>query len=457
MPVTVGIATMGESPRTLCETVEGVIRSVSVVGDDAEVLVVVNGRGRVPELDGIDSPALRVIYLDHPNVAVARNTVLAEARHDTVLFTDEDCAVPVEWASQLAAGLSEPGIAAVGAPVRLKVNGPIAAYANYIRVYDAVPSGPGGPLLLVTTNSGFRRDRIPASIRFDPDLSTAGEDTAFSLELGKAGLKTKWLADATPILHGFTEDIEEITHRYIRNSRHGVHLYLGRGNAEAALPGILDLYRQRIQDHYRMDRRFAEFAEPEARTAFAVYDALVSSASAIGYLDRIGAELDHQLIRLDEAGFAAFAEEIGGMVREQTAALSTSDWAALQPEYLGMAGRIGAPDPLLTELKAALRMYARPTYVDPQGPVADVLNHGGANLNVNFLEGLEPLRNAYDDICATGAPTAEAIDLAARALGLSFKVALDAIETTLRFDFRRLVLARRRQSVGMRSRHERAA
>jgi len=457
MPVTVGIATTGDEPRALRETVEGVIRSVSRVGDDAEVLVVVNGRDRVPELDGVDSPLLRVRYLDRRNVAVARNTVLEEARYDTILFTDDDCEVPVEWASQLVAALREPGVAAVGAPVRLNVTGPISAYADYLRAYDAVPAGPDGPLLLVTTNCGLRRDRIPASIRFDPQLNTAGEDTAFSLDLGKAGLKTTWLADATPIRHGFSENIEEITHRFMRNAWHGVHLYLGRGNAEAAIPGVLDLYRQRIQDHYRMDRRFAEFAEPEVRTAFAVYDALVAAVSAIGYLDRIGAELDHQLIRLDEAGFAAFAKQIAEKVREQTATLSTSDWAELRPDYLGMADRIGEAEPLLTEMRAALRTYARPTYVDPQGPVADVLNHGGGDLNVNFLEGLEPLRNAFDDVCATGAPTAHAIDMAVRGLGMSFKMALDAIETTLRFDFRRLVLAHRRHAVGKRSRYERAA
>ena len=433
MALTVGIATTGDDPRTLRETVEGVIRSASIVDADAEVLVVVNGRDRVPELHDIGSPTLRVVYLERRNVAVARNTVLAEARYDTILFTDDDCAVPPEWCSQLAAGLHAPGCVAVGAPVRVEVTGPVSAYFDYQRQYNATPAGPGGPLLLVTTNSGLRRDRIPASIRFDPTLHSAGEDSGFSLALAKAGLPARWLFDATPIRHGLSERIEEITERFRRNAYHGVQLYLGLGHQEASIPGVLRLYRQRIQDDFHFDRRFSELPAIEARIAFSVYDSLATAAMMVGYLDRLGKELAHPLLELDLPGLARFVNQIADQVREQTTALSTSDWAALEVDYRGMRQRLRESQPLLAKVRRGLRRYAAPIPTDPGGPVGDVLDLGAGTQTDNYVDSLAGFRQAYADVCA-GAGTPDELDRAAFALGVPFKVATNAIEFTLLLD-----------------------
>jgi glycosyltransferase involved in cell wall biosynthesis len=444
MTVTVGIATLGIEPR-LRSTVEGVLRSAALAGPEAEVLVVVNGRDRVPELHDIGSSMVRVRYLDRPNVAVARNTVLAEARHDTILFTDDDCAVPPEWCTQLAAGLREPETVAVGAPVQVEVAGPVSAYFDYQGNYNAVPIAPGGPLLLVTTNCGLRRDRIPASIRFDPRLFSAGEDTCLSLALGKAGRSVGWLADATPLRHGFTERISEITDRFVRNAFHGVTLYLEHGYVEASMPGVLAHYRQHLDGDSAVVRQFSELVAPEARTAFAAYEALSFAAMMVGYLDRLGTEFDHPLLELDRDGLTRAWYEIGERVRERTAALSPVDWAALEVDYRGMATRLGdAPDPMVDDVHEALRRYARPIPADPGGRIGDVLAHGTGELTTGYLDFLERVRTMYDNLCASAEPpTPDALDRAARGLGVSFKVACDAIEFSLRFDFPRLLRARR--------------
>jgi hypothetical protein len=444
MALTVGIATTGDDALALRDTVETVVRSAELVSDDAEVLVVVNGRDRVPELDTVGSPLLRVRYLDVRNVAVARNTVLAESRHDTILFTDDDCAVPLEWCAQLGSALREPGCVAVGAPVRIPVAGPVSAYFDYHRVYDAVPAGPGGPLLLVTTNCGVRRDRVPPSIRFDPGLNTAGEDTGFSLALGKAGLAARWLADATPIRHGFSERIEEVTWRFMRNAGHSLHLFLRHGHADAAIPGALALYRQRLRDDLWLDRRFSELVSAEARTAFAVFDYLAAAVTAIGYLDRLGTELGHPLLALDRPGLSAAFREIGARVQESTAGLSTSDWAHLQVDYEGMRDRIGDPEPLLAEVREALWRHALPVLTEPAGPVRDVLDHGAAEVAADYLDCLERFRQVYDDLCVAAEPvTRDALDRVARALDRPFNMAAAAVEVSLMLDLRRLAGLRR--------------
>lgn len=451
MAFTVGIATTGEDPPRLCDTINGVIRSARSVSADAEVLVVVNGRGRLPELDGIDSPLLRVRYLERRGVAVARNAVLDEARHDTILFTDDDCAVPPEWCAQLTSGLWEPGWAAVGAPVRLEVGGPVSAYYDYLRGYDAFPLGVDGPLLLVTTNCGLRRDLIGGSLRFDPCVRNAGaEDTAFALELGKAGLRARWLGEATPIRHGFSEGIAEITERSLRNARNAVHLYLEHGMVESAMPGLLGHFRQRAREDSPFDRRFGEFVVAEARTAMAVYDVLTAAATAIGYLDQFGIVSGHALLELDLDGLRQAWVSIAEQVTEQASALSAAAWAAPELDYRGMRDRL-APEPLVAEVWHAVRRYARPIDADPVGPVGDLLTFGAAATSGDALGTLARMRKVYDELCAGPDVSADDLERLARANGMSFKTALDAMEFSFRIDVDAMVSgwrSRRRPPTG---------
>jgi glycosyltransferase involved in cell wall biosynthesis len=438
MAVTVGIPTTGERGQVLRETVEGVLRSAALVSADAEVLVVVNGRGRVPELYGIGSPLLRVRYLDRRNVAEARNAVLAEARHDTILFTDEDCAVPPEWCGQLAAGLRDPGYPVVAAPIRVAVAGPVSAYLDYHRAFSAVPDWLGGSLLIGGSNCGLRRDRLPASVRFNPRLHSAGEDTAFSIALTKAGLRVRWLADATPLVHGCSEEIEEISERFLRNARSGVHLFLREGYPDAAMPGVLNRYRQQIRDDYLLDRAFDELCAAEARSAFAVYDLILATVTAIGYLDELGTELGHPLLALDLPALSRAWRQMAGRVRARTARLSSVDWAGLEVDYRSMADRRRQPEPLLAEVRRALRRYARPIPTDPDGPVGDVLNHGLTEMTAHYHDRLAGIRQAFEDVVAgTGPATPDALDRAVRAHGVPLKAAVDAIELMQRRSARR--------------------
>ena len=48
-----------------------------------------------------------LVYREQRNVAGARNTVLAQARHETILFSDDQCVVPPQWCTVMlsSAGL----------------------------------------------------------------------------------------------------------------------------------------------------------------------------------------------------------------------------------------------------------------------------------------------------------------------------------------------------------------
>lgn len=434
MSVTVGIATLGDDPQLLLRTVDSAIRSAAAVSADAEVLVVVNGRGRMPELEAVSSPLLRVHYLDRRGVGPARNVVLDQARHDTILFTDDDCLVPPEWARQLADALREPDTAAVGAPVRLVVRGPVSAYCDYLRIYDATQSVVDGPLLLVTTNCGLRRDRIDASIRFDACGAEVGaEDTGVALALAKAGHRVRWLAEATPIRHEFSERIDEITDRYRRYARNGVHHYLDHGVTEMAMPGILDHLRARLAEDSVFDRRFGELVEPAARTAFSVYDALSAAATAVGYLDALGTAWGLPLLDLDTDALDAQWRAIADEVARRAADLSPDGWGSLEFDYPGWPGRIATVDPLVRAVWASVARYARPRDGIPAEALRDH-DAGAAAASASSLDRLRQLRPAFEQACAAGEVTPESLAALARAKGTSLRVALDAIEFSYRFD-----------------------
>jgi hypothetical protein len=439
MAVTVGIVGAGAGPPAWRETVESAIRSASLVGGDAEVLVVTADRDPVPGLRGIDSPLLRVHSLDRglnrgdhgdrSDVATARNTVLARARHDVVLFTEPGCVVPAEWCPRLAAELRAPHGPVIAAPVRVDVAGPIGAYLDHVRAHEAVAAGFPA---LDTANMGLRRDLIPTPVEFDPcpDATTGAAGL-------RAGASIRWSTAVPAVLRRCREEIGEITGLPLRCARHSLHRYLRHGEVGAAMPGILDLYRQRIRDDCRIDRRFGEVVAADARTAFAVYDAMAVGSQSIGYLDALGDEFGVPLLDLDLAGLSRAWHAVGERVRDRTDRL---DWASLELDYRGMAQRLGPPEPLLAEVRQALRRYAPPRATDPEGPLADVADHGLVEATTAYLDAMERIRAVYDDLRADPeAVTRDAMERAARAAGVPARVAGDTLEFSLRFDYRRLV------------------
>jgi glycosyltransferase involved in cell wall biosynthesis len=148
---------------------------------------------------------ISVRYLHEPRKGkgFALNTGIAAAKGDILLFTDDDVIPPCDWIERMSQPLVNNKCDAVAGRIELAKNlmrpwlTPI--YARWLAATD----GWTGDVEMIGANMGFRRsvlDRVPA---FDPALAPGaigfGEDTLFSLQVCEAGLRLKFVDEATVV------------------------------------------------------------------------------------------------------------------------------------------------------------------------------------------------------------------------------------------------------------------
>ena len=447
MTVTVGIPTTGERP-VLRRSVEAAICSASLVSQDAEVLVVVNGRSDAPGLGCVDSPLLRVIQLDQANVSRARNTAIAEARHDTVLFADDDVVVPQPWCAEMHAALRDPGGAVVTARTRVPALGPLTALLDYQRNFDSQPPQPEDPGKLLTANFGLRRDLIPAEVRFDENFTTVGEDFDFGHQLWAAGIWFRCLGEATPVPHELPEEIEPNIERCLRYGEGTVLVSTKRGEQPKLLPVFGSWYKATMNPDYHGSRKYAEFVWPDVRAAFRVYAGILNSAYLVGCLYSLGMSLGRPVIRMDHDQLTAAWEHAAARADELVSKLSAADWRDLPVDYARLAGSSASraqpddlADSIIADMKAALSKYA-PLTEDPPAPgskdTAKAGQPAGRGRERRWESGLAGpetrarVRQVLDELRGRDGPISEAdIDNFARVTGLPFRVGCEIIERDL--------------------------
>ncbi len=447
MTVTVGIPTTGERP-VLRRSVEAAIRSASLVSQEAEVLVVVNGRADAPGLGCIDSPLLRVIQLDQANVSRARNTAIAQARHDTVLFADDDVLVPQPWCAEMQAALRDPGRAVVTARTRVPVSGPLTALLNYQRNFDSQPPQSEDSGKLLTANFGVRRDLIPPEVRFDENFTTVGEDFDFGHQLWTAGIWFHLLSQATPVPHELPEEIEPNIARCLRYGEGTVLVSTKRGEEPKLLPVFGSWYQATMNPNFRGSRKYAEFVWPNVRTAFRVYAGVLNSAYLVGCLYSLGVSTGQPVIELDIDQLTAAWEHATARADDLVSSLSAADWRSLPVDYARLAGipaaeaqRDDPADSIIADMKAALGKYA-PLIADLPGPdgkdtamPGQAPGRGRERRWESGLAGPETrarVRRVLDELRGRDGPISEAdIDNFARVTGLPFRVGCEIIERDL--------------------------
>lgn len=332
------------------EAVGSALRSAARLGPDTEVLLV--GNGPRPRLD-LRAPGLRVLQLDRPSAAGARNAGIEAAWHDAIAFTDDDCKVPVEWCAAMDAALNAQGKAAVAAPVEVTANGPVTAFIDYQRYFDA-PAVDGSEVrYLITANAGVRRDRIP--VRFDDvRFNNAAEDADLGYRLRDHGVPLHWLRSSRPVEHALDESVSQITERFTRYGRGNATLYRQVGRWREAVPGCLGWYADIVSGEHADRRRFDEIGSAALRRAFRGYDLLVTVSFLIGYLEQMSAELGYQLITVDEAGLTAGWQRLA----DDLGAVPEAGWREL-PVDLGRLGSTAAVDPAVARrVGAVLREHA---------------------------------------------------------------------------------------------------
>lgn len=465
MTVTVGIPTTGHRP-VLREAAQAAIRSASLLSDDAEVLVVVNGRPDAPGLGRIDSPMLRVIYLPLASVSGARNVAIDQARHDTVLLVDDDVVVPDRWCAELASALHEDGCQVATAPVRVLVRGPLTAFMNYQRSFDSQPPGPADPGSLVAANCGLRRDLLPPDIRFDERLAT-GEDTDFGYQLWRAGLRFRLLG-STPVTHDLPEELGPNLRRSLRYGDSTATVSAMHGQTAELVPTLCSWYQAIVGPELRSFRTFGEFASPDVRSAFRIYSFILNSAYVVGCLSSLRARPGEPMLRLHRDRATAAWQRASDRAAELVGDMSAADWSALTCDYSRLLdGSRASAEPLpemtsvIADLKAELREHAQLTEagravaastgpagagpaaagsaarVATAGPTAEPAAGDGsasqpreASRSLTAMAG-ERLRPALDELRRRSGPISETdIEQLALASGVSFRAIGQIIERT---------------------------
>ncbi|MFY1699378.1 MULTISPECIES: glycosyltransferase [unclassified Solwaraspora] len=362
--MSVVIPTLG-TRTSLWSSVEGAVRAASATGPDAEVLVVVNGARRLPALPR--SSLVRVLRLERANVARARNAGLAAACNDIVLFGDDGAGYPPSWGRDLAAALAGTDCPVVTAPVRVPQRGPVTAFCNHQRLFDAPPVD-ARSARTVTGNCGVRRDLLPGWLRFDEKLPLVGEDVAFGHAVRAAGLPIRWLAGTAPGLHLLPEHVDEITERARRYGRGAALVWRGDGTG-ADPAGMLAQFRLLASAGYRRYRRFPEVRSDGLRAAFALYGYLFEAAFVAGYLaealDAGGAPVaDVDLAGLTSAWRSVADRAAAAVVSPATAAVG------LDLTRLDVGTTVDLP--LVEAARQALADHVRPG-TGPAAPVSAVL------------------------------------------------------------------------------------
>jgi glycosyltransferase involved in cell wall biosynthesis len=406
MTVTVVVPTAGRSSE-LRTSLDQMIRAAAAAGPDAEVLVVVNGAGSVPALDRVGSPLLRVVHLERNNVARARNVGIAEARHDTVVFGDDGAGFPPSWCTDFADALRDPRYPVVTAPVRVPVNGPVTAYLNHQRIFDAPPLNLTHART-VTGHLAIRRDRLPVQVRYDEtNLPLVGEDVAFGHAVRAAGIPIRWLDGMAPALHLLPERVDEITERLFRYGRGAALVWKGHGVGSARPADIVSAYRSIASGEHHGYRRFAELIAPGIRAAFTVYDHLHDVAFLLGYLAEWGS------VEVDGDGLRSVWRDVAA----RAAALAGDQWRAPEVDYARLDSGTPGDVPLIAELVRSLTRYV--SLVPGDTGVADPAE---APDYPRLLAGWRELRAADRTL------DADAIDRTGRSAGFGFRDACAVIE-----------------------------
>jgi GT2 family glycosyltransferase len=207
--------------RTLRECCEALRR---VRYANVEVIVVddgsADGSGRIADACGF-----RLITTENRGLAAARNTGIAAASGEIVVFLDDDAYPDPDWLTYLALEFEQGGFAGVGGPNLPVPNDGLTA--------DAVAAAPGGPTHVLLSdreaehipgcNMAFRRSWLVEIGGFDARFRAAGDDVDLCWRVQEQGGKLGF-APAAMVWHHRRGSIRA----YLNQQR-------GYGKAEAML------------------------------------------------------------------------------------------------------------------------------------------------------------------------------------------------------------------------------
>lgn len=433
MTVSVIIPTMLRSPTT-GRCLQSVAASAARLHPDAEVVLVVNGAGATPP-PRTGAANVRVLRSAATGVSQARNDGVAAARHDTILFTDDDLVVPPDWCAAMAAPLRGPaGAWAVAAPVRMAVTGPVTAFFEHERAFDAPPATGSTARTLVTANAGYRRDRLPGA-PFDTGRYPAfGEDTDLGLRITVSGGTIRWLGDAPAPVHEVEEQVGSLIRRALKQGTGCTGVYHQRQLLDYYLPAP-DTVLARIAAGKPLSlRRFAEVESTPARMVFATLNLIRQVAIMAGYLAGLGAIYEVAFIEVDQAALISGLTAVLADLLAAAGPALRHDWDAVPVRFSwprsGPAAGAGASEsavPVAT-LTAVADVVRRAACLVP----GTTMPAGAADADLAWLAWDAKARDRYALTLRRLPPGELAVadmERLARAAGLGFARACMAWET----------------------------
>ena len=163
---------------------------------------------------------------DNAGPSAARNAGVAAARHDVIVFTDNDCEVHPMWVVELSRYLRDAtgNVAGVGGRVLAAGDDIYSRYFTYHKILDPFLCD-GRYLYLVTANAAFRRSALEKVGGFDESITTpGGEDPGLCFKLLDAGFQLHYRPEAV-VWHHYRMgllDAARTFFRYGRGCRHQV-------------------------------------------------------------------------------------------------------------------------------------------------------------------------------------------------------------------------------------------
>ncbi|MDQ3849491.1 MAG: glycosyltransferase [Actinomycetota bacterium] len=219
-PISIVIPTR-DRPQLLLETVRSIL-----AGDrlPAELVVADQSAGPRPSLPGGGEVDVVHLQLRSVGVSHARNAAIAAARHDVLVFTDDDVLVEPDWLGRLVDALlaAPPRTAVTGAVLPATTDGYVPSVTH--RTRPEVFSGRPFADPLFSNNMALRRRAFQDVGLFDERFGAGAvfanaEDNDFGYRLLEAGYGIAFVPDA--VLH----------HRGVRRGRAlgALHWAYGRG------------------------------------------------------------------------------------------------------------------------------------------------------------------------------------------------------------------------------------
>jgi GT2 family glycosyltransferase len=193
------------------------------------------------------------VSLERPNVAKARNAGLRHARHEVVLFTDDDCTAAESWAGRAWELMrADPDRIVTGRV--LPVGRDVASIREAEERHDH--SGEVRGDALYTGNAAVRRRDLLEFGGFDERFAAAAEDLDLCYRWLRAGRRLWFEPDLVVWHHGWKwpEELAAAHHHYWREQGvfYGKHLRRGdaamlRFIARDAVVGLFALARAALR------------------------------------------------------------------------------------------------------------------------------------------------------------------------------------------------------------------